>query len=234
MISKSKRSVLCMLMAVVSSVVAQNAAPGGDSTHFAKFCMDCHDEDSQKGGLDLGASLSRPETDWTLPFENLITGRMPPAKKTQPSATERDAMLNYLASRQPKRERKRYRRLSRHEFMNSVNDLVGVELDLREKLPEDRDTHVYDSSSEILLTKDLLAANFDVADEVLDYAFPVKGFGEQQTWTCKVIQRSNHQRFSRRHLDGTLFSCFRQKNSAFFPFSTRVLLALSRESINCQ
>ena len=117
---------------------------------------------------------------------------MPPAKKTQPSATERDAMLNYLASRQPKRERKRYRRLSRHEFMNSVNDLVGVELDLREKLPEDRDTHVYDSSSEILLTKDLLAANFDVADEVLDYAFPVKGFGEQQTWTCKVIQRSNH------------------------------------------
>ena len=48
MISKSKRSVLCMLMAVVSSVVAQNAAPGGDSTHFAKFCMDCHDEDYSK------------------------------------------------------------------------------------------------------------------------------------------------------------------------------------------
>ena len=189
-----------------------------NAAHFAKFCMDCHDEDSQKGGLDLYASLSKPETDWTLPFENLITGRMPPAKKTQPSATERDAMLNYLASRQPKRESKRYRRLSRHEFMNSVNDLVGVELDLREKLPEDRDTHVYDSSSEILLTKDLLAANFDVADEVLDYAFPVKGFGEQQTWTCNVIQRTNLQRFSRRHLDGTLFSCFRQKNSAFFPY----------------
>ena len=104
-----------------------------NAAHFAKFCMDCHDEDSQKGGLDLDASLSKPETDWTLPFENLITGRMPPAKKTQPSATERDAMLNYLASRQPKRERKRYRRLSRHEFMNSVNDLVGVELDLTGK-----------------------------------------------------------------------------------------------------
>ena len=104
-----------------------------NAAHFAKFCMDCHDEDSQKGGLDLEASLSKPETDWTLPFENLITGKMPPAKKTQPSATERDAMLNYLASRQPKRERKRYRRLSRHEFMNSVNDLVGVELDLTGK-----------------------------------------------------------------------------------------------------
>ena len=198
--------------------VAQDAAIGHDASHVTKYCMDCHDVDAQEGGFNLDASLSKPDTDWTLPFENLITGKMPPASETQPSATERDAMLNYLAARQPKRERKRYRRLSRHEIMNSLNDLVGVDLDLREKLPEDRDTHVYDSSTDILLTKDLLAANFDVADEVLDYAFPAEGFGEQQTWSCNVIQHCNLHRFSRRHLEGTLFSCFRQKNSAFFPY----------------
>ena len=207
-----------MLMAIASSAVAQDAAIGHDASHVTKFCMDCHDVDAQEGGFNLDRSLSKSDTDWTLPFENLITGKMPPASETQPSATERDAMLTYLASRQPKRERKRYRRLSRHEIMNSLNDLVGVDLDLREKLPEDRDTHVYDSSTDILLTKDLLAANFDVADEVLDYAFPAEGFGEQKTWSCNVIQRCNLHRFSRRYLEGTLFSCFRQKNSAFFPY----------------
>ena len=218
MISKSKIFVLCMLMGTVGNAVAQNVVSGHAAAHFTKFCMDCHDEDVQEGGLDLGASLSNPDTDWTLPFENLITGKMPPAETAQPSTTERDAMLNYLASRQPKRDLKHYRRLSRHEFMNSLNDLIGVELDLLGELPEDRDTHVYDTSTDILLTKDLLAANFDVADEVLDYAFPAEGFGEQKTWTCNVIQKCSLQHFSRPHLDGTLFSCFRQKNSAFFPY----------------
>ena len=190
----------------------------GPMAHFSSFCMDCHDEDAQEGGLDLGASLSNPDTDFTLPFENLITGKMPPAETAQPSATERDAMLHHLASRQPKRDLKPYRRLSRHVFMNSVNDLVGTNLDLKHKLPEDRDTHVYDSSTDILLTKDLLAAYFDVADDVLDYAFPAQGFRQQQVWTCNIIQPCSLQRFSRKYLEGTLFSCFRQKNSGFFPY----------------
>ena len=190
----------------------------GPMSHFNSFCMDCHDEDAQEGGLDLGASLSNPDNDWELPFENLITGKMPPAETAQPSATERNAMLNLLASRQSKQDRKRYRRLSRHAFMNSVNDLVGTNLDLKHKLPEDRDTHVYDSSTDILLTRDLLAAYFDVADDVLDYAFPETGFRQQQAWACNVIQPCSVSRFSRKYLEGTLFSCFRQKNGGFFPY----------------
>lgn len=197
---------------------AADRSTEGPIAHFSSFCMDCHDEVGKEGGFDLGDALSRPDTDWTLPFENLITGKMPPAEELQPSAEERLAMLTHLASRQPTRDLKRYRRLSRHEFMNSVNDLIGTPLDLRNKLPDDRDTHAYDSSTSILLTKDLLAAYFDVADDVLDYAFPANGFPEQQTWNCNVVQTCSLIRFSRKYLDGTLFSCFRQKNSAFFPY----------------
>ena len=204
---------LCALMAFAAPLAAEAGI-----AHFENLCMDCHDADAKKGGLDLDSALAEQNADLTLFFENLITGKMPPAKKTQPSASEREAMLNYLASRQPKQARKQYRRLSRHEFMNSVNDLVGTNLDLKHTLPEDRDTHVYDSSTNILLTKDLLAGYFDVADQVLDHAFPATGFHQQQTWTCNFIQPCNLKRFSRKRLEGTLFSCFRQKNSGFFPF----------------
>ena len=53
---------------------------------------------------------------------------------------------------------------------------------------------------------------------MLDYAFPADGFRDQQTWNCNVIQPSNGGQFLRKYEDGTLFSCRRQKNSAFFPF----------------
>jgi hypothetical protein len=206
---------MVVISSLIAGVFAEAAIP---DAHFGNFCMDCHDEDSSKSGLDLDASFANPDTDWTLPFENLITGKMPPKGKPQPSAAERLSMLDHLASRQPAPKLKRHRRLSRHEFMNSVNDLMGTPLDLLSKLPEDRDTHAYDSSVKIRLTKDLLASYFDVADEVLNYALPANGFRERQTWNCNVMQRSSGIRYTRKYLDGTLFSSRRQKNSAFFPF----------------
>ena len=115
-------------------------------------------------------------------FEKLITGQMPPADNSQPSSAERQAMLKWLAARQATISPAKYRRVSRHEFVRSVNDLLGIELDLVESIPEDRDTHDFDSSRKIRLTREMLAAYFAAADEMLEFALPETGFHPEKIW----------------------------------------------------
>jgi len=56
---------------------------------FGQYCLDCHDGETQKGNFDMEALLDKGSFDGTLMFENLITGKMPPAEKKQPTAAER-------------------------------------------------------------------------------------------------------------------------------------------------
>ena len=125
--------------------------------------------------------------DGFLIFEHLITAKMPPKNKKQPSAEEKRLMLGWLAQRQTENAPKPYRRISRHEFVHSVNDLLGVKLDLTGKIPEDRGTHDFDSDRRILLTKEMLISYFTVADEMLEFALPEKGFPQERTWVTNNI-----------------------------------------------
>ena len=49
-------------------------------------CSDCHDADTKKGGLDLDALSTQlddaaVEAKWTLAFDRVLRGEMPPKKK---------------------------------------------------------------------------------------------------------------------------------------------------------
>ena len=50
------------------------------------YCFDCHDDVSQKGEPEYGGTPQEGGFDGALIFENLLTGKMPPAKKEQPEA----------------------------------------------------------------------------------------------------------------------------------------------------
>ena len=88
---------------------------------FEHYCFDCHGDGSDKGGLDLSGMLVKEDFDGSLIFENLVTGKMPPADKDQPDAKEKRELLEWLAGRQGKHIEKSFRRISRHEFVHSVN-----------------------------------------------------------------------------------------------------------------
>ena len=113
--------------------------------HFDKYCFDCHDEELKKGDLDLVALMEKEGANYIWAFENLITAKMPPKNKKQPSAEEKQVMLGWLARRQLENKPDPYRRISRHEFVHSANDLLGVKLDLTGEIPEDRGTNDFDS-----------------------------------------------------------------------------------------
>ena len=187
---------------------------------FERYCLDCHDEDIQKGDLDLLAFLDRPDANLTLVFENLVTGKMPPANKKQPSPEERQAILDWLAEHSTPAEPATFRRISRHEFVHSLNDLLGTNLDLASEIPEDRGTHDFDSNRKIQLSREMLGSYFSITDKLLEQAFPEAGFPTEQSWVTSKVRDSHetYRNYHRPYKDGILFSWTRANNGNSYSF----------------
>ena len=184
------------------------------------YCFDCHDDASKKGNLNMEKLLKEGAFDGALMFENLLTGKMPPAKKEQPEAEEKRVILDWLAKQQANHDQKSFRRLSRHEFVHSVNDLLGTDLDLAGEIPEDRGTNDFDSNRKIQLSREMLGSYFSVADEMLDHAFPGDGFLAERSWVTSKVRDSHesYRIYHRPYREGTLFSWTRANNGNSYSF----------------
>jgi hypothetical protein len=187
---------------------------------FEHYCFDCHDDATKKGGFNLEKLLEEGEFDGSLMFENLLTEKMPPAKKEQPDTKEKRAVLDWLAKRTADSQPKTFRRISRHEFVNSVNDLLGTNLALAARIPEDRGTNDFDSNRKIQLSREMLGSYFAVADEMLDHAFPAEGFPTEKTWVTNKVKDSHesYNIYHRPYQEGVLFSWTRANNGNSYSF----------------
>ena len=187
---------------------------------FEQYCFDCHDEDVQKGNVNMASLFGDGSFDGTLMFENLITAKMPPKNKKQPSAQEKRVMLDWLAKRQVENKPDPYRRMSRHEFVHSLNDLLGVKLDLTGEIPDDRGTFDFDSDRRIKLTKEMLGSYFNVADQMLEFALPSEGFVPERIWVTNKIKDSHktYNVYTRPYKEGILFSWTRANNGNSYSF----------------
>ena len=189
-------------------------------TLLETYCFDCHDGDSEKGDLNMVDLIDQGSFDGSLLFENLATGKMPPEGKRRPSEEEQGKLLRWLAEFQPPVSHPAYRRISRHEFVHSINDLLGTELAMAEQIPEDRGTKAFDSDRGIVLSKEMLAAYFQVADEMLNFAFPAEGFPEERIWVTDKIKDSHqtYEIYVRPYEEGLLFSWTRANNGNGYSF----------------
>jgi hypothetical protein len=120
-----------------------------------KHCLECHDAEMKKGGLDLSALKFDPAnpTDfskWITAYDRVNAGEMPPKKKPQPEAVEREGFLQALSAslvsadqvRMAKEGRSTRRRLNRYEYENALRDLLHAPwLQVRDSLPEDGESH---------------------------------------------------------------------------------------------
>lgn len=147
-----------------------------------KHCFDCHDDDTSKGSLDL-SNLSTNLTDkeihkkWALIHDRIQNGEMPPKGKKIPSNSEVQKYLSRLAeiltqtelSRIESYGRSVQRRLNRHEYENAVRDLLQAPwLQVKSKLPEDRETHLFNKTGESLdISHVQMARYLQVAEEAL-------------------------------------------------------------------
>lgn len=165
--------------------VELTAADDAARATMTTYCADCHDRDAKKGGLDLTA-LTWPPTNvsrlvqWTRVIDRITSGEMPPAKKPQPSAEERQALVHWLdagliaAETDVRRGsgRATQRRLTRDEYQNALRDLLSLpDLEVKDLLPPDGSRHGIDRIGEALdLSHVHLAQYLAAAERALDAA----------------------------------------------------------------
>ena len=85
--------VAIVLCGAFGSLIAQDEKAREIVEHY---CFDCHDDASAKGNFNMEKLLEKGNFDGTLMFENLLTGKMPPADKDQPGAEEKEIVLKWL------------------------------------------------------------------------------------------------------------------------------------------
>jgi hypothetical protein len=162
------------------------AAPQGESAppkldrFIARNCVECHDADTKKGDLDLTAlkfNLDDPTNfdTWVTVHDRVTAGEMPPKKKARPAAAELHSFTNSLTSlllaadrvRVAKEGRSTQRRLNRYEYEETLRDVLSLPyLEVKEFLPEDRESHGFNKIGDALdvshvqMARYLTAADF--------------------------------------------------------------------------
>lgn len=161
---------LSLVLLVASCLVAGSARGGDDPPPGAapagelaaplrdfldNHCVACHDGANRKGGLDLEAGTPAPGdargfATWVKVLDRVAGGEMPPAKRPRPPHAEAAAFADAIRSTLVEAERERVardgrasrRRLNRHEYENTLRDLLDLpSLEVKEMLPEDGVAH---------------------------------------------------------------------------------------------
>ena len=147
---KSALNITTLFCTVVLASASAAELGGKLEPMFDQHCYDCHDGDSKKGGLDLTELKWKPDDaenlqQWTKVFDKVQRGEMPPKKKDRPTAevsssflkTLHDELHTFSRHKQESEGRVVYRRLNRTEYVNTIDDLLGIDTPLRDLLPED-------------------------------------------------------------------------------------------------
>lgn len=147
-------------------------------------CLDCHDDTSAKGGLDLTSlpfDLSTPalRDRWVRIHDRVRKGEMPPDASDLPEA-KRQALVTGLSSALTLADksdilahgRGTLRRLTREEYEQNLRDVLRLpSLDVRDRLPEDRESHHFTKTAATLdLSRVQLAAYLDASEAALRQA----------------------------------------------------------------
>ena len=168
---------------LITTTFAAIAAPSPVLKAFVgKHCVECHDADTRKGGLDLTAltfDLASPSefNTWVKVHDRVRDGEMPPKKKARPEASELTALTSTLANALTTADlkviardgRATRRRLNRYEYENAVRDLLHAPwLPVRDGLPEDGLSHRFNKSGDALDVSHVQMARYlAAADQAL-------------------------------------------------------------------
>ena len=169
----------------------------GLETLLEQSCLDCHDADTQKGGLSIegiGFEVDEKNAEiWLECLEQIERGFMPPQGKKQPSMELREAavldlekqLVAYHSSQPLEKHHTVFRRLNRSEYRNTVRDLLKLELgsDPTAEFPGDERSHGFATNGEKLVTsKFLLRKYLEAAEELVSQAVHFQPQPEVKMW----------------------------------------------------
>ncbi len=158
-----------------------------DAKHRAFFkdnCLSCHNAEKQKGKVrldDIAFTVDTVEKAdlWQKVLNSINSGEMPPEDEKQPDAAAKTDFLDDL-SRMLVAARGRLsdsggtiamRRLNRREYKNTLHDLLGVDINVRE-LPADGGAGTFDTvGSSLFMSSDQFEQYLALGRQALDEHF---------------------------------------------------------------
>tara|TARA_R110002096_G_scaffold4501_19_gene21175 strand:- start:7607 stop:10150 length:2544 start_codon:yes stop_codon:yes gene_type:complete len=178
---------LLSLIAGIHSIHGEATTAAMPERHFAvfeKYCLDCHDADTEKGevnlddlSFDLATDLKTAET-WQKILDALNTGEMPPEDKKQLTAEDKTSFLDDLSNRIVTARKilsdnggvVTLRRLNRREYANTLEALLGVRPDTSD-LPDDQANSKFDTQgASLFFSSDQLEQYLSTARSTLELA----------------------------------------------------------------
>lgn len=147
-------------------------------TFVQEFCVECHNTEARRGGLDLDAlgtaDIAKHADVWEKVVRKLRTREMPPARSSRPDERAYEATLTSLttvldraAAEHPHPGRtETFRRLNRTEYQNAVRDLLSLEVDVSTMLPPDESSHGFDNVTVADLSPTLIERYVTAAQKI--------------------------------------------------------------------
>ena len=143
-----------------------------------QYCLDCHDADVTKGGLDLEHisrdGITQHSDEWEQVIRKMRARQMPPVGKERPTDKAYDDVvaslstsLDRAAAKNPNPGRtETFRRLNRTEYQNAIRDLLALDIDATALLPKDDASHGFDNVTVGELSPTLLNRYIAAAEKI--------------------------------------------------------------------
>ena len=143
-----------------------------------RYCVTCHNDRLLTGGLTLdGVDLAQVGVNAEVlekVIHKLRSGQMPPEGRPRPDAAVAEAFatslalaLDRAAADRPNPGRVASRRLNRLEYVNAIEDLLGLEVTGDELLPSDMAGFGFDNNADVLsITPSLMARYITAATKI--------------------------------------------------------------------
>jgi mono/diheme cytochrome c family protein len=151
---------------------------------LTEHCVECHGGEQPKGKLslkDLAWNLTDAASreSWHAVVKQLEWGQMPPGDRPRPPEAEIQGLMEWISPRlaaaeadvRAKEGRVTLRRLNRVEYENTVRDLLGMHINLKDQLPLDSMADGFDNAGAAHHTSSFLMEKYlEAADIALSAA----------------------------------------------------------------
>ena len=151
---------------------------------LARYCVTCHSGEKPKGNLrldnlELNLADGAVREHWAEVVDRLTAGEMPPKSKPRPAENEIRGLTDWLkprltaatAAARAAQGRVVLRRLNRTEYENTICDLLGIQVSLKEQLPADGSADGFDNAGAAHHTSSFLMEKYlEAADAALNAA----------------------------------------------------------------
>jgi len=179
------RLLSCVLLAFVPSAALAQDFERTIRPVLTAHCYECHAGDSKKAKGDFRIDRLSPQVaddaardGWRKVLKRIQAGEMPPKSKPRPPEMDLQLVGQWISAglkaadlRRAAEGRVVLRRLNRVEYENSIRDLLGIHIEIKDVLPLDSSAAGFDNVGAALHTSSFLMEKYlEAAEKSLNVA----------------------------------------------------------------